>query len=87
MLTRSALLAQSCAGRAAANGDMEMTEPAIYRWVSRRWLPERRGEVCRLLIFHRRRVLVEFEDGYRVISVLGCIKRLDQKENGKCLTD
>ena len=47
-----------------------------YVWRSRRYLPERRGETCRLLVFWRRKCLVEFKDGTQTVTTLGCIRRV-----------
>ena len=40
-----------------------------HEWWWRKWLPERKGQRCRVLARGRMNaVLVEFEDGERVIS-------------------
>ena len=49
-------------------------------WIGRRFLPERHGEPCRLLVSHRGKHLLEFADGRQVITVRGTFRRLPRKE-------
>ena len=57
----------------------EWVEPRLLRmvaviydhvWYWRSWLPERKGSSCRVVARSRRlgSVLVEFEDGFRVVT-------------------
>lgn len=40
-----------------------------HMWYWRKWLPERHGQPCRVVATGRMNAaLIEFEDGYRVIS-------------------
>ena len=49
-----------------------------YRWYWRVRLGERRGQRCRVLASSREfnSVLVEFEDGYRVVTAWWAIRRV-----------
>lgn len=42
-----------------------------YRWRYRRWLPERYGRRCRVVVRGRRmnQIMVEFADGERFVTV------------------
>ena len=44
-------------------------------WISRRYLPARRGQPCRLLVSRRGKHLVEFADGWLVVTVRGTFRR------------
>ena len=57
-----------------------MSEPLTHYWRSRRLLPGRHGEPCRLLVWRRRNCLIEFADGERVRTVGACIRRLPAEE-------
>jgi hypothetical protein len=47
-----------------------------HYWRIRKWLPERFGQPCRILAVGRMNsVLVEFEDGWRVITVRYFVRR------------
>lgn len=52
-----------------------MTEKK-YRWRVRARLPERFGQLCAILVKSRRMnsVLVEFEDGYRVVTSINYVR-------------
>lgn len=58
--------------------DMDRRKPT-HRWWFRKWLPDRKGELCRVIARGRgrgpRNVLVEFEDGFRVVSTRFCVRR------------
>jgi hypothetical protein len=45
-------------------------------WIGRRYLPERHGQRCRLLVARRGKFLVEFADGWRVTTVRGTIRKI-----------
>jgi hypothetical protein len=48
-----------------------------HRWIGRRYLPERWGERCRIVIKGRgRAALVEFEDGSRYRTEVSLLRRL-----------
>jgi hypothetical protein len=53
--------------------------PAAYPlvWRIRTRLPERRGQACRILVRGRRMnsVLVEFSDGFRVVTSRWAVRR------------
>jgi hypothetical protein len=44
-------------------------------WIGRRFLPERNGEPCRLIVARRGKYLVEFSDGRRVVTVRGTFRK------------
>ena len=50
-----------------------------HYWRVRKWLPERYGQACRVLVRGRgpgpRNVLVEFEDGYRTVAPMWNVRR------------
>jgi hypothetical protein len=46
-----------------------------HTWIGRRFLPERRGEPCRLLVARGGKFLLEFADGGRVATVRGTFRR------------
>lgn len=48
-----------------------------HRWISKRFLPSRRGQVCRLLMPHRGRFLLGFADGHQVVTVRGTFRRIE----------
>ncbi|HEY8256225.1 MAG TPA: hypothetical protein VIG08_01065 [Gemmatimonadales bacterium] len=47
-------------------------------WRIKTRLPERKGQVCRILVRSRRMnsCLVEFEDGYRVVTSRHAVRRV-----------
>ena len=45
-------------------------------WVGRRFLPDRYGQPCRLLVARRGKFLVEFADGWQVATTRGTFRRL-----------
>jgi len=50
-------------------------------WYWRKWLPDRKGQPCRIVVRGRsmNSALIEFEDGYRVVSSRWAVrKRLDE---------
>jgi hypothetical protein len=53
-----------------------------HRWFFKKWLPERKGQLCRVLCRGRggkrapRNVLVEFQDGFRVVSTRFCVRKI-----------
>ena len=51
-----------------------MTYPYLYYW--RKWLPERKGQPCRIVVRGKMNsALVEFLDGYRVVTSRWAIRR------------
>ena len=48
-----------------------------HRWHWRKWLPERHGQLCRVLATGRMNsALVEFEDGAKVITSRYAVRKL-----------
>lgn len=48
-----------------------------HRWHWRKWLPERHGQLCRVLATGRMNsALVEFEDGHKVITSRYAVRKL-----------
>lgn len=51
-----------------------------YFWRIRKWLPERFGQFCRVLVRGKMNsALVEFEDGYKVVTSRNFIRRRDKR--------
>lgn len=57
-----------------------MTAPFTHYWFYKKYLGERNRQPCRVLARGTgkgpRNVLVEFEDGYRVVGTRFCVRRL-----------
>jgi hypothetical protein len=52
-----------------------------HRWHWRKWLPERHGQLCRVLKTGRMNsALVEFEDGTKVVTIRYAVQKLTHKE-------
>ena len=49
-----------------------------HTWIGRRYLPHRHGQPCKLLASSRGKHLLEFCDGWRVVTVRGTFKRAAQ---------
>lgn len=48
-----------------------------HRWFWRKRLPERKGQLCRVLVRGRMNsILVEFEDGYRVVTSRFAVRKV-----------
>ena len=48
-----------------------------HRWHWHKWLPERHGQLCRVLATGRMNsALVEFDDGYKVITSRYAVRKL-----------
>ena len=48
-----------------------------HRWHWRKWLPERHGQLCRVLATGRMNsALVEFEDGTKVVTSRYAVRKL-----------
>ena len=48
-----------------------------HRWHWRKWLPERHGQLCRVLATGRMNsALVEFEDGHKVITSRYAVRKV-----------
>lgn len=45
-------------------------------WISRRLLPERHGQLCRIVVARRGKFLLEFADGWLVATVRGTFRRV-----------
>ena len=45
-------------------------------WIGRRFLSERHGQPCRLLVAHRGKFILEFADGWKVATVRGTFRRI-----------
>jgi len=61
-----------------------MSKCEQYRWVGRRRLPERYGQRCWLLKAHRGKFLLQFEDGFCVVTVRGTFRRVEVAKRGLC---
>lgn len=60
--------------------------PSTHRWVWRKWLPERHGQACRILATGRMNAaLVEFHDGFRVITSRYAVRRIGEEERQRDL--
>ncbi len=46
-----------------------------HYWYWRKWLSERRGQLCRVLAAGRGSVLVEFEDGWQCVTSRWSIRK------------
>lgn len=57
-----------------------MTWAPTHYWWYRKYLPERKGQACNVVARGNgrgpRNVLVEFQDGVRVVSTRFCVRRL-----------
>jgi len=54
-----------------------------HRWHFRKWLPERHGQLCRVLATGRMNsALVEFEDGHKVITSRYAVRKLTPNDTG-----
>lgn len=54
-----------------------LTAEFDHEWYWRKKLPERKGELCRILVMGKTNsVLVEFKDGYRVITSRFAVRRV-----------
>lgn len=54
-----------------------MTHAMTHIWYWRKWLPERKGQPCRIVAVGRlNAALVEFDDGYRVITNRRAVRRV-----------
>lgn len=49
-------------------------------WIGRRLLPARSGQLCRLIVSRRGKHLVEFADGWRVVTVRGTLRKHERSE-------
>lgn len=60
-----------------------MPEPQITRyWRIRKHHPERFGQLCRILACGKlNSILVEFEDGYKMITIRYYVRKNDNKTN------
>jgi len=48
-------------------------------WFWKKWLPERKGQKCRILVTGTMNsVLLEFEDGYKVVTIRYGVRRLSR---------
>ena len=48
-----------------------------HRWYWRKWLPERRGQLCRVVVTGKMNsALVEFEDGARVVTSRYAVRKI-----------
>lgn len=54
-----------------------------HRWIGRRLLPHRHGQLCRLLQSHRGKHLVEFADGFKAVTVRGTFRRLTEEKKAR----
>jgi hypothetical protein len=56
----------------------ERAEIFTHYWIGRNFLPERHGQLCRIVIKveKSRACLVEFEDGYRARTTIALLRKL-----------
>ena len=47
-----------------------------HAWIGRRFLPERYGQRCRVLVSRRGKHLIQFEDGTKTVTVRGTFQRI-----------
>jgi hypothetical protein len=60
-----------------------MTPEFKYVWFWRKRLPERKGMRCRILVKGTKSIMIQFEDGNRVITSLNAIRKAPlQRCNG-----
>lgn len=54
-----------------------------HLWRLKRWLPERHGQECRVLVRGRgpgpRNILVEFEDGAQTVTTRFAVRRVQDR--------
>lgn len=56
-----------------------------HSWRWRKWLPERYGQHCRVVATGRMNsILVEFEDGYKVVSSRYAVRKLSPRSVETC---
>ena len=61
-----------------------MTFPYVWYW--RRWFPERKGQRCRVVARGAMGgILVEFEDGFRVMTSRWAVRRIRGDNRKACL--
>jgi hypothetical protein len=46
-----------------------------HYWRIHRWLPERFGQLCRILVCKKGKVLLQFTDGFRVVSTIHSLRK------------
>lgn len=65
-------------GKTYVGHDEVVLEPAMtHRWRVRKILPDRLAQSCRILVRGRMNsILVEFADGYRVVTSRNFVRRL-----------
>jgi hypothetical protein len=55
-----------------------------HRWHWRKWLPERHGQLCRVLATGRMNsALVEFEDGTKVVTSRYAVRKVTPNDEGQ----
>lgn len=65
----------NCVATAVESED-GLTMIMTHAWRFRRWRPDRYGHKCRVIATGRGNVLVEFEDGERIVTIRWAIRRL-----------
>jgi len=61
----------------SASGRPREGQDMTHRWNWRKWLPERHGQLCRVLATGRMNsALVEFEDGTKVVTSRYAVRKL-----------
>lgn len=53
-------------------------------WIGRRYLPERHGQPCRVIVSRRGKHLIEFVDGHRTVTVRGTFCRAAAEAAERC---
>lgn len=50
-----------------------------HRWFWKKWMPERRGQLCRVLrVGKMNSCLVQFQDGFKVIAIRYAVRKVSQ---------
>ena len=52
-----------------------MKPPMTHVWVGRYNHPDRRGQLCRVLVARKGKFLIEFEDGRKTVTVRGTFRK------------
>ncbi len=53
-----------------------------HYWYWRKWLPERNGQPCRILARFKGSILIEFADGWQVVTSRWAVRKLTPPTSG-----
>ncbi len=76
--------ARSIHGGNAGNGSRKRSPSPLgtsadatwsHVWIGRKFLPNRHGQLCRILVAWRGKFELEFADGWRTVTVRGTFRR------------